>query len=237
MLFTQGWILITSLNRNYYEGVFMNILVVGANGRVGSHLVNTLAKMGHSVFAGARKDSLSFTNPNIHFFELDLLADLQKIIQGFESINIDVIYFTAGSRGKNLLQVDAFGAVKVMQAAQAVGIRRFILLSSVFALQPERWGESFLQNITDYNIAKFFADHWLVHQSNLDFTILQPGALQENLGSGRIKTNVTEPLSNSIDNVVETLASILSAPNTIGQVITMADGDIPITEALNQVSS
>lgn len=70
----------------------------------------------------------------------------------------------------------------------------------------------------------------------MDFTILQPGALQENLGSGRIKINVSEPLSNSIDNVVETLANILSAPNTIGQVITMADGDIPIIEALNQVS-
>lgn len=215
----------------------MNILVVGANGRVGSHLVNTLANIGHTVFAGARKDSLSLTNPNIHFFELDLLADLQEIIQRIKSVNLDVIYFTAGSRGKNLLQVDAFGAVKVMQAAQAVGIRRFIMLSSVFALQPERWSESFLQNITDYNIAKFFADHWLVHQSNLDFTILQPGALQENSGSGRIKINITEPLSNSIENVVETLASILNAPNTIGQVITMADGDILITEALNQVSS
>lgn len=166
-----------------------------------------------------------------------MLADLQDIIQRIKSVNLDVIYFTAGSRGKNLLQVDAFGAVKVMQAAQTVGIRRFIMLSSVFALQPERWSESFLQNITDYNIAKFFADHWLVHQSNLDFTILQPGALQENSGSGRIKINITEPLSNSIENVVQTLASILSAPNTIGQVITMADGDIPITEALNQVSS
>ncbi|MNG46447.1 putative sugar epimerase YhfK [compost metagenome] len=225
--------LITSLNRNCYEGVIMNILVVGANGRVGSHLVNTLAKMGHTVYAGARKESLNFTNANIHYFELNLLADLKEIIQRIMSVNLDAMYFTAGSRGKNLLQVDAFGAVKVMQAAQAVGIRRFIMLSSVFALQPERWNEEFLQNITDYNIAKFFADHWLVHQSNLDFTILQPGALQENLGTGRIQINVTEPLSNSIDNVVDTLSRILSAPNTIGRVITMADGDIPITEALN----
>ena len=28
--------------------------------------------------------------------------------------DIDVIYFVAGSRGKDLLQTDAFGAVKVM---------------------------------------------------------------------------------------------------------------------------
>lgn len=44
-------------------------------------------------------------------------------------------------------------------------------------------------------------------------------------------------MSNSIDNVVETLAHILTAPNTIGQVITMADGDLPIIDALKQVSS
>lgn len=215
----------------------MNILVVGANGRVGSHLVNTLAKMGHTVYAGARKESLILTNPNIHFFELDLLADLQEIIQRIKSVKIEAIYFTAGSKGKNLLQVDAFGAVKVMQAAQTLDIRRFIMLSSVFALQPKRWNESFLQNITDYNIAKFFADHWLVHQSHLDFTILQPGALQDNRGTGLIQIGVTAPLSNSIDNVVETLAHILTAPNTIGQVITMADGDLPIIDALKQVSS
>lgn len=229
--------LITSLNCNCYEGVIMNILVVGANGRVGSHLVKTLAKNGHTVYAGARKNSLSFTNSNIHFFELDLMADLQDIIERLKPINLDVIYFTAGSRGKNLLQVDAFGAVKVMQAAQAVGIRRFIMLSSVFALQPERWSESFLRNITDYNIAKYFADQWLVHLSNLDYTILQPGALQEHIGTGLIQINVSEPLSNSIENVVETLTCILSAPNTIGQVITMADGDMPISEALTYVSN
>ena len=215
----------------------MNILVVGANGRVGSHLVKTWAKNGHTVYAGARKNSLSFTNSNIHFFELDLMADLQDIIERLKSINLDVIYFTAGSRGKNLLQVDAFGAVKVMQAAQAVGIRRFIMQSSVFALQPERWSESFLRNITDYNIAKYFADQWLVHLSNLDYTILQPGALQEHIGTGLIQINVSEPLSNSIENVVETLTCILSAPNTIGQVITMADGDMPISEALTYVSN
>lgn len=111
------------------------------------------------------------------------------------------------------------------------------MLSSVFALQPERWSESFLRNITDYNIAKYFADQWLVHQSNLDYTILQPGALQEHIGTGLIQINVAEPLSNSIENVVETLTCILSAPNTIGQVITMADGDMPISEALAYVSN
>lgn len=41
----------------------------------------------------------------------------------------DAVYFTAGSRGKDLLQTDAFGAVKTMQAAKKLSIERYIMLS------------------------------------------------------------------------------------------------------------
>lgn len=35
----------------------------------------------------------------------------------------DIVYFVAGSRGKDLLQTDAFGAVKTMIAAEKSGIK------------------------------------------------------------------------------------------------------------------
>lgn len=44
----------------------------------------------------------------------------------------DAIYFTAGSGAKDLLQVDAFGAVKLMQAAEKDSIMRFVMLSALF---------------------------------------------------------------------------------------------------------
>jgi uncharacterized protein YbjT (DUF2867 family) len=83
---------------------------------------------------------------------MDLLSDvdtLAKIMNG-----VDVIYFVSGSRGKNLLQIDLHGAIKTIQAAEKAGAKRYIILSSVFALQPERWNESFLSDLADYNIAK-----------------------------------------------------------------------------------
>ncbi|UOO83036.1 NAD(P)H-binding protein [Uruburuella testudinis] len=213
----------------------MNILIIGANGRVGSQLAQTLAKQGHTVHAAARQANPDWQHGHIRHQPFDLTAPLADISQIMASVRPDVVYFTAGSRGKNLLQVDAFGAVKAMQAAKAGGVGRFILLSSVFALQPERWGEKFLANITDYNIAKYFADDWLVHRSGLDYTILQPGALQEGEADGKIQTDVAEPLANSIGNVAATLAALLHAPNTIGKVITMADGNTPIATALEAV--
>lgn len=54
---------------------------------------------------------------------------------------MDAIYFVAGSRGKDLLETDAMGAVKTMQAAEKDGIKRYIMLSSLYALQPEMWSK------------------------------------------------------------------------------------------------
>ena len=60
-------------------------------------------------------------------------------------------YFVAGSRGKDLLQTDLYGAVKMMQAVEKKGnLKRYIHLSSLFALQPDKWGGA----LTDYTYFK-----------------------------------------------------------------------------------
>jgi len=203
----------------------MKILIVGANGRVGTKLMALLSES-HTVYAGVRNAEA----PNA--VALDLTTPLPEITKAVKSVQPDVIYFTAGSRGKNLLQVDAFGAVKLIQAAKAAGVPRFVMLSTVYALQPERWNEGILADLSDYYIAKFFADHWLVHHSDLDYTILQPGPLEETPGTGRIAVDVAEPRGNSMDDVAATLAAIITIPETVSKVITMSGGDTPIAEAL-----
>lgn len=210
----------------------MKVLVIGANGRVGSVLVNKL-DVQHQVLAGSRNPNSANNADNIEQVYIDLLSDVDTIA---ESMNgVDAVYFVSGSKGKNLLQVDLHGAIKTMQAAEKAGVKRYIMLSSVFALQPERWNESFLSDLADYNIAKHYPDLYLTTQTQLDYTILQPGALKEESGTGKIETNVINPGSNSIANVVETLVAILENNSTIGKVILMHDGDIPINEALNQL--
>ncbi|MDQ0638437.1 uncharacterized protein YbjT (DUF2867 family) [Pedobacter sp. W3I1] len=210
----------------------MKVLVIGGNGRVGSLLVNKLAAQ-HQVLAGSRNPSPENNLNNIEQVYLNLLSDVDAIA---ESMNgVDAVYFVSGSRGKDLLQIDLHGAIKSIQASEKAGVKRYIMLSSVFALQPERWNESFLSNLTDYNIAKHYADLYLTTQTRLDYTILQPGALKEEAGSGKIDTNVTHPGANSIANVVDTLVSILENNSTIGKVILMHDGNTPIEEALHQL--
>lgn len=146
---------------------------------------------------------------------------------------MDAVYFLAGSRGKDLLHTDAFGAVKLMQACEAVGIRRLIMLSSIFALEPEKWAEeNSLKNITNYNIAKFFADNYLVSNTYLDYTIIQPSVLKEEEGTGKIELNPEHDGSNPIPDVGRVLSSVLTMENTFKKVIKMRGGDTPIAEAL-----
>jgi nucleoside-diphosphate-sugar epimerase len=211
----------------------MKVLVVGANGRVGSCLVDKLVENGHFVYAGTRRDNLTSNSSNVRYVHIDLLASPEIMAENM--YDAEAIFFVAGSRGKDLLKIDLNGAVKVMRAAEKKKIKRFIMLSSVFSLDQNKWNESSLKDITDYNIAKHFADHWLINNTKLDYTILQPGVLKETPGSGKIDVNIDHPAENSIENVVDALAQSMQEPATISKVITMSDGKTPIPDALRNL--
>lgn len=114
----------------------MKILIAGVTGRVGTLLTHNLLQDGHEIIAGARHPETVENNDRITPVKFDLhesAVEMTKAIKGAEAI-----YFTAGSGAKDLLQVDAFGAVKLMQAAEKDGIKRFVMLSALFSLEPTK---------------------------------------------------------------------------------------------------
>lgn len=113
----------------------MRVFVAGATGRVATELIANLKAAGHQVVAGARKPE-NVADREVQSTALDLHADAKELKALVA--DVDAVYFVAGSRGKDLLQTDAFGAVKLMQACEATGVRRFVMLSSVFADEPEK---------------------------------------------------------------------------------------------------
>lgn len=209
----------------------MKIFVAGSTGRVATELVNRLIKQGHDVVGGARHPENNVKSPQVTPVKLDLhasVAELSALIG-----KVDLIYFTAGSRGKDLLQTDAFGAVKLMQAAEKNGIDRFIMLSSLNSLEPEKWNQP---GLTDYNIAKFFADNYLIHQTKLNYTILQPVNLTEEAGTGKVTFGDSAVTTNPIPDVAAVLAELPQYPNTARKVIIMRTGDQPIATALQALA-
>lgn len=213
----------------------MKVFIVGATGRVATELIKDLVAKGHQITAAARKPEnvILKDDPLVTTVKLDLHASVEELATLIGKQ--DVIYFTAGSRGKDLLQTDAFGAVKTMQAAEQNGIKRYIMLSSMHALEPEFWHEGALAKIMDYNIAKFFADNYLIHNTSLDYTILQPAVLVEEPGTGKITVGKEIGKQNPIADVASTLTELLERDNTRGKVILMSSGTTPIAQALASI--
>ena len=196
------------------------IFIFGGSGRVATDLIKDLVADGNTVTAAARHPENIIKLEGVTADKLDLHADVDNIakqVKGF-----DTIYFTAGSRGKDLIQTDAMGAIKTMMAAEKVGIKRYIMLSSMLSLDINSWKK--IPSLEDYLAAKFFADTYLMDSTNLEYTILQAGRL-----------TVEAADSNPIPDVAKTLAEILKYPNTIGKVIPMSSGKTPIADALKEI--
>ncbi len=212
----------------------MNILVISAKGRVGQRLIEILLAKGHHVIGTTRKLSdTSVHHPSqYHEIELDITKPLSSITDLLPD-NLEAIYFTTGSRGKDLLQVDLHGAVKTMQAAEKKGIKRYIMLSAINSLSPDKWTE-----LIDYFTAKYFADLYLRDRTQLDFTLVQAGYLTEKQGTYKITTKLEDNATKgeiTIDNVAATLAEILDKPNTFKKCIPILDGDEAIKTALSRI--
>lgn len=207
------------------------IFVVGGSGRVATELIKDLIANGNQVVAGSRHPEKIWQNDNVTPVELDLHADVAKIADLMKDTS--AVYFVAGSRGHDLLQTDAMGAVKTMKAAEQNGIKRYVMLSSMFALEPDKWSSiESLASITDYNIAKFFADNYLISNTDLDYTIFQPAVLKEQPGTGKITVG---PESKDgyipIPDVAKALADSLNEEHTFEKVIMLQAGDTPIDDA------
>ncbi|EEW54288.1 NAD(P)H-binding protein [Limosilactobacillus antri] len=210
------------------------VFVAGGSGRVATDLIKDLVADGHEVIAGARHPEKIVELAGVTPVALDLHGDVAKIASLMAGT--DAVYFVAGSRGRDLLQTDAMGAVKTMQAAERAGIKRYIMLSSMYALQPEKWADyPALAAITDYNIAKFFADNYLVHDTDLDYTIVQPATLTEEAATGKVTFGEGDDTTNPIPDVARVLATVLANDNTISKVILMRSGDTPIAAAVKEV--
>lgn len=213
----------------------MKIFVIGAGGRVATETIAQLKHLGHTVYCGYRRPNTrpqDFQQIPVHF---DLHWEVEQMKEAMAGV--DAVYFLAGSRGKDLLQTDAFGAVQSMKAAEAAGINRYIMLSSQFSTEPEKWRDNpSLENLRPYCMAKFFADQWLINNTNLNYTIIQPGTLTDSPATGLISTIPDKHEENPIADVAAVLVSVLERENTFRTLIPVVSGDTPIDKALAAIT-
>ena len=214
----------------------MDVLIAGGHGQVARRLIRRLARDGHTARGLIR-------NPE-HAADLEadggvpVLCDLESDDVRPHVGGADAIVFAAGagpgSGAERKRTVDLGAAVKCVEAAEALGVARFVIVSSIGAQDPDAGPEA----MRPYLRAKADADA-RVAESTLDWTIVRPGGLQNGPGSGRVSVSTTLGGRGSVprDDVALVLAETLQAPNTIGLTFELFAGDMPAQEAVRSLGS
>ena len=213
----------------------MEVLVVGGHGKIGLRLLRLLAGRGDTARGLIRKpeqaDDLRAAGAEAVVCDLEAEDDITGAVG-----KPDAIVFSAGagpgSGPERKKTVDEGGALKSIEAAKKNGISRFLLVSSMGASDPPKGDEG----MGPYLRAKAAADQALA-ESGLDYTIVRPGMLTDDPGTGRIE--VAEKLGRRgripRDEVAATLVACLDEPNTVGKTFEELSGDEEIAAALKKL--
>jgi uncharacterized protein YbjT (DUF2867 family) len=213
----------------------MDVVVAGGHGKIGLRLLRLLAARGDRARGLIRKpeqaDDLEQAGAEPVICDLEREDDISQHVSG-----ANAVVFAAGagpgSGPERKRTMDLGGALKLIDAAKATGVSRYLIVSSMGAGNPS----SGSQQMRPYLEAKHDADEALA-ASGLDYTIVRPGGLTDEPGSGRIALAESLGRRGSIprDDVAAVLALTLTADNTIGRSFELLGGDTPIEEAVRSL--
>jgi uncharacterized protein YbjT (DUF2867 family) len=216
----------------------VDVVVAGGHGQVGLRLLRLLNQNGHRARGLIRRDDQAAAlrsagaEPVVVDLEAVSVPDLAIALNG-----AGAVVFAAGagpgSGEERKRTMDYEGAVKLIDAARQLGIRRYVMVSAISAADPEGSGAEGV--FLTYVQAKRDADDAL-RASGLDFTIVRPGRLTERAGTGRVA--VAESLEHADiprDDVAAVLLAVLADDGTIGRTFDVVAGDTPVEEAVASV--
>jgi uncharacterized protein YbjT (DUF2867 family) len=209
----------------------MDVVIAGGHGQIAMMLGQLLVEDGHRVRGIIRKPEqapdLEALGMEPIVFDLEHDDGLARQIAG-----ADAAVFAAGagpgSGAERKWSMDRDGAIKLIDACKQAGANRYVMISSIGASADVQGDDVF----SIYLRAKGEADEALL-ASGLDGTVLRPGALTDEPGSGLIALG--EDLErNSVprEDVAATIRLLLPAANTIGAKLVLTSGPLPIAEAV-----
>jgi uncharacterized protein YbjT (DUF2867 family) len=214
----------------------MEVVIAGGHGQIALRLAKLLSERGETVRSVIRNPDhaadVEAAGAEAVVFDLEerSAADLAAVVSG-----ADAVVFAAGagpgSGPARKRTVDLGAAVKLIEAAQAAKVRRYLMVSSIGADDPAGAGAA----MRPYLEAKAEADA-AVAASGLDFTIVRPGPLTNDPGTSRITAGPDVARAEvPRDDVAAVLVAALDEPRTIGKTFVLVGGDTPIPSALAQL--
>ena len=214
----------------------MDVVIAGGHGQIARRLTRLLAARGDRVRGLIRNPEhaadLEADGAEPVVVDMEAADDLAPHLEG-----ADAVVFAAGagpgSGEERKRTVDLGAAVKLADAAVQTGARRYLMVSSIGAGDPEAGPES----MRGYLRAKAEADA-AVLERDLDATIVRPGSLTDDPGTGQVDITTEDGRRGSIprEDVAAVLVACLDAPETIGLTFEVFEGDREVELAVGALA-
>ncbi|MGA7687608.1 MAG: NAD(P)H-binding protein [Jiangellales bacterium] len=218
----------------------MRTVIAGGHGQIARRLTQLLSSRGDEVVGLVRQP------PHVHHVEQDggsavvldmesaSVAEVARVLDG-----ADAAVFAAGAGpGSGIARkdtVDRAGAVLLADAAEEAGVVRFVQISSMgtdlvaHGAVPSGVDEVFVA----YLRAKAAAEDDLRRRSSLAWTILRPGGLTNDPGTGLV-TLASRVGRGSVprEDVAAVVAALLDERRTARMTLELTSGDMPADRAV-----
>ena len=217
----------------------MRIVIAGAHGQVARRLGRLLSGRGDTVLGIVRNPDhrADLVDDGVEPVVLDLehagAGEVAGVVTGADA----VVFAAGGGPGSGIARkdtVDRGAAVLLADAAEQAGVRTYLLVSSIGVesvaggATPEGMDEVFVA----YLRAKLAAEEDVLARDALDVTVLRPGGLTDDPGTGRVRLDRhVDRGSVPRDDVAAVLVALLDDPHP-GAVVELVGGDTPVAEAV-----
>ena len=213
------------------------VIVFGGHGRIALLLAPLLVARGDEVTSVIRNPDHAAdveqtgATPLVADIEQLDTAAITELVRGH-----DGVVWTAGAGGgdkERTYAVDRDAAIRSMDAASAADVKRYVMVSWLGSTADHGVPEN--DSFFAYADAKWAADEHL-RSTDLDGTILGPGALTLDEPTGRIDLEAPDRGRVARADVAAVIAAALVEPLTIGRTIRFGNGTTesaePIADAL-----
>src|SRR3954451_11694270 len=215
------------------------IAVVGGHGKIARLLHPLLVDAGHVPVALVRKgdyrSELEGLGAEVRILDIER-DDASAFGTAFEGC--DAVVFSAGGGPDGNIErkrtVELEGSLKTIEGARSAGIRRIVQVSAIGVDAP--LPDDTAPVWKAYVEAKRDSDTAL-RSSGLDWTILRPGRLTNEPGTGRVLLDRSVPRDDiPRADVASVIVAVLDDDSTIGQQWELVGGGTPVDDAIRQAT-
>jgi nucleoside-diphosphate-sugar epimerase len=215
----------------------MRVVIAGGHGRIALILERLLAERGDAV-AGlirnpAQAGDLEATGAEAIVLDLEraTVTEVAEQLRG-----ADAVVFAAGagpgSGAARKQTVDRDAAILLADAAEAAGVHRYVMVSAISA-DDRSLDAGYDEVFLAYIRAKAEADANVRARAGLRSTIVRPGGLTNEAGTGRVQiAESTGRGTIAREDVARVLLAVLDNPDAAGRTFELISGAVPIAEAI-----